>query len=490
MTDTTASGRAASVEENTFEAWARGLSEFVIRVAMLPVTLLLAKPRHIANAHITGSYRPLPSPFLLAFVTGVAISGVVAGMASVDIFSLSTAATQTLMFNAAVEFYRTALGGNGFLVALPYIGLIWLAAGLLSGAMWRGDRSPAPVFAGFAYCLAAIVEIAAVGVLVGLLPFESELGANIAFWIVLGLSLIYAIKLIRLLFVLRKENNSSFIGATVASIPALLIVLIAGVIGGIVSMIFIATSASAQDSRNDGDMYLQQGQYDRAVSSYTEALGYDQQDPTVYFSRGMAYLNLSRGSADEGSLTAYEQLALEDFAAAISLNSDYLDAYSVRGYLYYERAYRNDNTDDYARSLADYDQIIRLTPEYAEAYNMRCWIRGITGSELDQALRDCNQGLELDPSNVNILDSRGFVHLRRNEWAAAVEDYSAGLAIDPQHVESLYGRGIARLRLNDAATGQADIQAALALDPGVADRFQKYGIASATAPPPPPAPRR
>ena len=72
--------RAVEAPENPFEAPARGLSEFFIRAVILPVTLLFTKPSAIVRAAETGAYRPLPSPFLLALITGVVVSGVTSNL--------------------------------------------------------------------------------------------------------------------------------------------------------------------------------------------------------------------------------------------------------------------------------------------------------------------------------------------------------------------------------------------------------------------------
>ena len=44
-------------------------------------------------------------------------------------------------------------------------------------------------------------------------------------------------------------------------------------------------------------------------------------------------------------------------------------------------------------------------------FNNRCWARAIVG-ELDLALSDCNESLQFDPHDPDVLDSRGLVNFK------------------------------------------------------------------------------
>ena len=110
-----------------------------------------------------------------------------------------------------------------------------------------------------------------------------------------------------------------------------------------------------------------------------------------------------------------------------------------------------------------------------EALNNRCWARAMIG-ELQPALKDCDNALEVRPRYLDAHDSRGFVNLKMGQASNAIADYDAALKIDPRHASSLYGRGIAKLRVGNAAGGNGDIAAAKGIHPGIADEFASYGI--------------
>jgi tetratricopeptide (TPR) repeat protein len=112
------------------------------------------------------------------------------------------------------------------------------------------------------------------------------------------------------------------------------------------------------------------------------------------------------------------------------------------------------------------------------ALNGRCWLRALTGVDLDKALKDCDRAIRNFPKNASMLDSRGLVHLRLGELDKAIADYDASLALNPKLGWSLYGRGLAKQRKGLTAEGAADIAAALAINPKLADETKRRGLTS------------
>jgi uncharacterized protein involved in outer membrane biogenesis/tetratricopeptide (TPR) repeat protein len=140
-----------------------------------------------------------------------------------------------------------------------------------------------------------------------------------------------------------------------------------------------------------------------------------------------------------------------------------------------ERGQRFATRDNYSSAIKDFDEVIRLRPQDAEAYNNRCWVRAITG-DLQSALNDCNVALQLHPRYADAFDSRGMINLKSGQLGKAIADYDAALRIDPKRPSSLYGRGIAKIRNDSAAAGNLDIDKAKAMQPNIAEEFAGYGI--------------
>jgi tetratricopeptide (TPR) repeat protein len=145
-------------------------------------------------------------------------------------------------------------------------------------------------------------------------------------------------------------------------------------------------------------------------------------------------------------------------------------ALGTRGYVYIA-------LQDFIRATGDFDLALQFAPTSANALENTCWVRALANTELDHALAYCDESLRLARgSQFAQYDTRGFLRLRRSEFALAVADYDAALKERPKLASSLYGRGIAKLRLGQAADGEADLAAAAKIEPGIAATYAKRGV--------------
>jgi len=150
------------------------------------------------------------------------------------------------------------------------------------------------------------------------------------------------------------------------------------------------------------------------------------------------------------------------------LKPDYMEAFFDRANAYREKG-------DYEHSIQDYDRAIYLEPNDADAFSMRCWTRAVFNKELESALADCDESLQLRPAHADTLTRRGFVHFRMAQYDRAIADCSASHERDPAVADPLYVRGLAERRKGDQAAGDADIAAAKALYQNIAKVYADYG---------------
>jgi tetratricopeptide (TPR) repeat protein/predicted aspartyl protease len=196
-------------------------------------------------------------------------------------------------------------------------------------------------------------------------------------------------------------------------------------------------------------------------------------------------------------------LALSSFDQALKLKPDYAQALLVRGELRMslknydggkadfvaalalDPSLRLKAADSYSMAgrledaLADYDLWIAAHPrneDLARPLNGRCWARAMLDRDLDKALADCNEALQLWPGGSTILDSRGMVFLRLKQPDKAIADYNVALKQAPRQAWSLYGRGLAKQLKGLTGEGAADIAAAIAIDPQIVEEAKPYGI--------------
>jgi len=137
-----------------------------------------------------------------------------------------------------------------------------------------------------------------------------------------------------------------------------------------------------------------------------------------------------------------------------------------------------------AQAIEQWDRWVPAHPHEAGLENVlsaRCWARVELGTDLDKALTDCNEAIDLQSGNAAFIGNRGWVHLRRNELQDALADFNRGLGIKADAAWALYGRGVAQIKLGHADAANADIEAARRLAPSIDAEANRYGLVTGVA---------
>ncbi len=160
--------------------------------------------------------------------------------------------------------------------------------------------------------------------------------------------------------------------------------------------------------------------------------------------------------------------AMAEYDKALALQPQWVVALT-------ERAFLRERLGDLAGAMADYDAVLRLAPDRAKAWSHAAWIRALMNNDLDQALTYSDKAIALEP-NIDVVDTRGFVHFRRGELAKAKDNYDTVLKAYPRAATTLYMRGVVEHRLGERAAGDADIAQALKLDDTIGAVWTKRGV--------------
>jgi tetratricopeptide (TPR) repeat protein len=198
--------------------------------------------------------------------------------------------------------------------------------------------------------------------------------------------------------------------------------------------------------------------YQRAIADYERVMFFRPLLADPYVSRGDIHRMLDRFD-----------LAEADFERAIAMDESSPTGFAARGNL-------NRDRGRYDLALADYDKAIALDQNYTPAFNRRCFVRTISGGDLDAALADCERALQLAPGNGAILATRALANLRRGDLAAAHDDSEAAVAADATLPEAHLARALVRLRYGRDTEARADLAEAERLEPGIGAEYAVYGL--------------
>jgi serine/threonine protein kinase/tetratricopeptide (TPR) repeat protein len=94
---------------------------------------------------------------------------------------------------------------------------------------------------------------------------------------------------------------------------------------------------------------------------------------------------------------------------------------------------------DYKKSLADYNEVVRLMPNYAQAISNRASIY-VAQKQYKLAISDYTEAIRLLP-RANYYKYRGDVYWAQGNYENAKKEYEAALNLDPKYVLAITGIG-------------------------------------------------
>jgi tetratricopeptide (TPR) repeat protein len=127
-------------------------------------------------------------------------------------------------------------------------------------------------------------------------------------------------------------------------------------------------------------------------------------------------------------------------------------------------------------ALAALDEAIAAKPGSPGLLNERCWIKATLNVQLDTALQDCTQSIELSSHNFGALDSRALVYIRLHRLPEALADLNAGLDLNPTLAGSLFLRGLIERANGDHQHADQDLADAKMISPQIEQDYARWSI--------------
>ena len=166
---------------------------------------------------------------------------------------------------------------------------------------------------------------------------------------------------------------------------------------------------------------------------------------TIYDNRGTAYS--SKGDHDR---------AIQDFNEAIRLNPDFEKAYYDRGNAYIGK-------EEYDRAIQDFDEAIQLNPNAETAYYGRGYAYKKKG-DYDRAIQDFNEAIRLDPDFERAYYDRGNAYIDKEEYERGIQDFNEAIQLNPNNANNYNNRGVAYNRKGDYGRAIQDYSQAIHLN--------------------------
>jgi len=170
--------------------------------------------------------------------------------------------------------------------------------------------------------------------------------------------------------------------------------------------------------------------------------------------------------------------AITDYNEAIRLNPNYAETYTYRGIAKYQLA-------DKEGAISDYNEAIRINPNYADAYNNRGSAKYGLGDK-QGALTDYNEAIRLNPNHALAYNNRGLAKSDLGDKEGAITDYTQAIKTNQNWGNSSLAdaynkRGNAKYGLGDKQGAIIDYNEAIRINPNDVFPYVGRGLAKSNS---------
>ena len=135
---------------------------------------------------------------------------------------------------------------------------------------------------------------------------------------------------------------------------------------------------------------------------------------------------------------------------AFNLLDDAIDSKPNSAELYYARAILDNNREKYSKALDDFDKTASLNPNYNPfGVSFNRGLSYLNLQESENALKDFNKALEIDPTNISAINVRGMVQYNIGNYKDAIDDFLKMIDLNPNNAVVLYNIGMAYNKMED-----------------------------------------
>ena len=192
-----------------------------------------------------------------------------------------------------------------------------------------------------------------------------------------------------------------------------------------------------------GDALQAMGQDEPAEQAYGQALATDPDYMPPYYA--LAGMHMRRQQTDK---------AIKQYEAALAQNPRQPGLHTILGTIY-------DKQQNPAKSEQHYRQALDIDPEFAPAANNLAYLLAQKNQHLDEALNYARIAKEKYPNDPGVMDTMGFVYLRKGLVDSAILELESSAAKLEDNPTVRYHLGLAYHLKGEPQKARAELQAAL-----------------------------
>jgi len=211
------------------------------------------------------------------------------------------------------------------------------------------------------------------------------------------------------------------------------------------------STPTAGERVKQGIAYYEQGELDKAIVEYEEAIALEPDNPDAHRNLGTVYVD--QGKWEEAA-AAYEQ--------AISLNPDFGEAYGdmIAAYV---------SLDKLSEAIDAGEKAIELAPDYATGHN-NLGVAYRRQDQLDKAVAEFQEAIRLDSDYAMPHYNWGLIYYTQGQVDQAFVEWKEAVRLDPNYPNTHKNLGIVYLDLEQAAEALVEFEIYLQLAPDASDK--------------------
>ena len=217
---------------------------------------------------------------------------------------------------------------------------------------------------------------------------------------------------------------------------------------------------TAQRYAERGNLYLQQGDFKRAVNELEIAISGLNKDPHLWLNYGIALL-LNK-QYNEAAAVLENTLTVIDDTESTARNTTEIADLKVQSHYNLGLACYHDGKT--GQAITAYQTAIQLEPNFADAYGGLGIIYWRSG-DIDVAIRHCQKAIKIAPENIEFHKNLTQIYWQKGMYDRAAIGYRIILELNPSDENALHHLGIILLSKQEYDEAVSCFQKVLQINP-------------------------